>query len=470
MTFDSIAFGIFFLIVFGIYWWLSIDSLRRIFLTFASFFFYGFWDYRYVFLMIFVIVVAHVTALAIARSTKESHRQHWLVLGIAMHLSVLFFFKYVDFFLGTFNGLASSLEITIRLPLPNVLLPVGISFFTFHAISYTIDVFRNKVSAERDIFQVALYISFFPQLIAGPIVRSTFFLPQLQEARIQKQEFLIKGLHQFTMGFLFKTVLADNLATLADPVFNEPAKWDGIALWVGALAYYAQIYFDFAGYSLMAIGCSLWFGYQLPDNFSWPYTSISVTEFWQRWHISLSSWLRDYLYFPLGGNRHGKILQYRNLALTMIIGGLWHGASWNFIIWGGLHGIALIVHKIWVTWRSIQQEEHNPWIWQWHSWLLTQTWIFIAWIFFRSKEFADAWQMLLGLCGLRANGVETLSIWFIPLIICPLIIDALFGRFMSEMKVRPISLDIYAAIIGIFFAFFLWLKPLNTVPFIYFQF
>jgi len=335
MSFDSIIFGVFFLSTFFVYWSLPQDSWRRVFLTFSSFFFYGFWDYRYIALMLFVIIVAFFTALIIAKSTNQKQRIRWLSIGVVLHLSVLFYFKYVDFFFGSLNGFSDFFGFNIDLPLPNVLLPVGISFFTFHAISYTMDVFRKKVSAELSFFRVALYISFFPQLIAGPIVRSSFFLPQLQYARICNPEFLGKGLQQFLMGFLFKTVLADNLANLADPVFSNPDMYDTSGLWVGALAYYAQIYFDFAGYSLMAIGCAIWFGYHLPNNFTWPYTATSVTEFWSRWHMSLSSWLRDYLYIPLGGNKKGTIFQYRNLMLTMVIGGLWHGASWNFVIWGG---------------------------------------------------------------------------------------------------------------------------------------
>lgn len=468
MSFDSITYGAFFLSTFFIYWSLPKDSWRRLFLTLASFLFYGFWDYRYIALMLFVIVVAFFTALAITNSTNETQRKRWLSLGVVSHLSVLFYFKYVDFFLGSLNGFASDLDYKLNLPLPNVLLPVGISFFTFHAISYTVDVFRNKVPAERYFFRVALYISFFPQLIAGPIVRSSFFLPQLQEIRIRNPELLSKGVKQFFIGFLFKTVLADNLASLADPVFNAPEHYDMAGLWVGTLAYYAQIYFDFAGYSLMAIGCALWFGYQLPDNFTWPYSATSVTEFWHRWHMSLSSWLRDYLYFPLGGNRGGVFFQYRNLMLTMIIGGLWHGASWNFIIWGALHGIALVLHKIWFSYRK-NKDNNYSWFTIGCSWLLTQTWVFIAWIFFRSNNFYDALRILQGLCGFN-QGEETLSLIFVPIILFPLFIDSVLGRFKEEVKTFYLTPELYAFIVGILLATMLWLKPLNSAAFIYFQF
>ncbi len=467
MAFDSLIFVVFFLLSFAIYWSIKTDFYRRIFLSLSSLVFYGFWDWRYIFLMLFVTIVAYFVALKMAASKVDKTRRRWLIIGICSHLSVLFFFKYVDFFINSVNSLFLLANNDPPFTLLKFLLPVGISFYTFHAISYTIDVYKNKVNAETDFFRVALYISFFPQLIAGPIVRATFFLPQLQSARVQNAQWLYQGLRLFLLGFLFKTVFADNLATLVDPVFENPQEWRPSGLWVGSLAYYGQIYFDFSGYSYMAIGCALWFGYRLPENFAWPYSSLSITEFWRRWHISLSSWLRDYVYISLGGNRNGTLDQYRNIMITMVLGGLWHGASWTFVMWGAMHGIALILHKLWMNFRS--NDAGQSIIGSATSLFLTQFWVFLAWIFFRANNFSDAALIVKGLFGFSA-GSESYPLWMIIPILAIILTDILLGRFDLTIRKFSVSPYILAVFLGFIVSLMLWMKPLSSAPFIYFQF
>lgn len=468
MSFDSLAFAVFFFCSFFIYWRLRSEEGKRLFLTLASIFFYGFWDVRYVALMVFVMAVAYAAGRLIDAASTDGRRKTWLVVAVALHLSVLLFFKYFDFFADSSAQLSLALGLGVSFPRLELMLPIGISFYTFHAISYTVDVYRRQVVAERDPVRIALYISFFPQLIAGPIVRSTFFLPQMRIPKVRDADQLAAGLKSFALGFVFKTVLADNLATIADPVFADPGAWSTQALWIGALAYYGQIYFDFAGYSLMAIGAAAWFGYTLPDNFLWPCTASSVTEFWRRWHVSLSSWLRDYLYIPLGGSRRGRLIMYASLWATMLLGGLWHGASWNFVIWGALHGFALSVHKIWrdLKGRPADDRFHVA------GWLLTQLWVLFAWVFFRCREFDTALDFLAGMFGLRESpGVpQQLPAYLIAVIAIALLVDALTGRWRAALPGIRVSSASHAAVIGCAFALALWLIPLTAVPFIYFQF
>ena len=468
MSFDSLAFAAFFFCSVFIYWRLPSEHGKRLFLTLASVFFYGFWDARYVALMAFVIAVAYAAGRLMEGSNSERTRKILLFVAVALHLSVLLFFKYFDFFADSSAQLSLALGLGVSISRLDLVLPIGISFYTFHAISYTVDVFRRKVVAERDPVRIALYISFFPQLIAGPIVRSTFFLPQMRIPKVRDAEQLAAGLKSFALGFVFKTVLADNLATVADPVFADPGAWNVQALWIGALAYYGQIYFDFAGYSLMAIGAAAWFGYTLPDNFLWPYTASSVTEFWRRWHVSLSTWLRDYLYIPLGGGRRGRWVMYGSLWVTMLLGGLWHGASWNFVIWGALHGFALCVHKTWRELRGGPTDDrfHVP------GWLLTQLWVLFAWVFFRCQEFDTAFEFVAGMLGLResTDSQQQLPVFLIAVITTVLLVDSLAGRWRKVLPSVSVSPGGYAAVIGCVFALALWLIPLTAVPFIYFQF
>src|SRR6202162_1407404 len=294
------------------------------------------------------MLVVTVNALAaghlISRS-EGSRRKVILAASIGVDLLILAFFKYYNFFLSNVVAALADLGVSVDVPTLRIVLPIGISFYTFHAISYVVDVYRGKIERETSFVNVALYISFFPQLIAGPIVRATFIMPQIRRERPYSRSQQAMGVRLLLRCFIYKAVIADMLAQVADPVFAHLDQYDAHALLTATVAFYGQIYFDFAGYSSMAIGTARLFGYRFPRNFDYPYGSTSVTEFWRRWHMSLSFWLRDYLYIPLGGNRGGMFAVYRNLMLTMLLGGLWHGAAWNYVIWGLLHGFGLCVNK-----------------------------------------------------------------------------------------------------------------------------
>lgn len=471
MLFNSLPFLVFFAVCYPVYWRIRTRIPRQWFLVVASLIFYGWWDYRFVALMLFVTVVAYFGALAIARSPDPGRRRGILVGSLVAHLGVLFFFKYFNFFLDSLSGAAGLFGFSADVPLWRVALPIGISFYTFHAISYTVDVYRAVVPPDHSFREVTLYIAFFPQLVAGPIVRSSAFMPQLRADAVRSSERLAEGLRLFMIGFFYKAVIADSLATIADPVFADPRHWDTLGTWAGVLAYYGQIYFDFNGYTTMAIGIAWFFGYRLPDNFNVPYSARNIADFWHRWHMSLSAWLRDYLYVPLGGNRHGVRRQYRNLMLTMLLGGLWHGASWNFVVWGGLHGAALIAHKQWLAWTRGRTQSAWGFV---PSWLLTQAVVLIAWVFFRAQSFADSGAILSQLAGFGPTGpLATVPAWLLPAILLPVFVDAALGRAQGAAPGRwELRLDgrAYGTFVGAVVAVALWLLPPNSSPFIYFQF
>jgi alginate O-acetyltransferase complex protein AlgI len=344
MIFSSLSFFIFFSIVLMLMALTKIRffSNRRIrhgILLVASYIFYGWWDWRFCFLMFILTLVAYMAALWIS---GQPEKKVYIIIGVAVPLVILSVFKYFNFFISSFMKVWG----ITRGNALNIILPVGISFYTFQSLSYTIDVYRKKIQAEKDFSKLALYIAFFPQLVAGPIVRASDFLPQLKEDRsISMNNFMI-GIQIFMFGLFKKAVIADWLSVFVDDVFRTPMAFHAVSLILAIIAYSIQIYFDFSGYSDMAIGCAKCLGYDFERNFNLPYISRNITEFWRRWHISLSSWLKEYLYIPLGGNRKGTVRIYINNMLTMLLGGLWHGANWTFVIWGGIHGIALCVHKM----------------------------------------------------------------------------------------------------------------------------
>lgn len=342
MSFASIQFLILFSISLSVLTLLDYTSikhsnkLRHIYLLAISYIFYGWWDWRFCFLMFALTFIAY----AAAKNLNNQYRKVFITIGVAVPLIVLGLFKYFNFFLDSFSNL---FRITNPCSL-SIILPVGISFYTFQSMSYTIDVYRNRIKA-AEFLDVALYISFFPQLVAGPIVKAQDFLPQLKEERKITLAGLEKGIQIFAMGMFKKIVLADRLSVFVDDVFATPNAFSSLTVILAIISYALQIYFDFSGYSDMAIGSAKCLGYDIQKNFNLPYISKNPTEFWKRWHISLSSWLQEYLYIPLGGNRKGKTRTYINLMLTMLIGGLWHGANWTFVAWGALHGIGLCIHK-----------------------------------------------------------------------------------------------------------------------------
>ncbi len=322
MSFASFEFVLFFLVVLlctGIFQYFGWNRGKEFFLLIASFFFYGYWDWRFCFLLLFVVAISYFSA-------KALDRKLFLVLGVVVPLAVLAVFKYFNFFLSSISAVTGK-----NLGALKIILPVGISFYTFQALSYVIDVYRKKLPVEHDFVRLALYLSFFPQLVAGPIVRAADFLPQLKEDRRITLAGLQYGIQLMVFGMMKKIVLADHLSVFVDDVFRVPGAFHWATILLAVVSYSIQIYFDFSGYSDIAIGCAKCLGYDFLPNFNLPYLSENVTVFWRRWHISLSTWLKEYLYIPLGGNRRGKTRRFINLFLTMLLGGLWHGANWTFV-------------------------------------------------------------------------------------------------------------------------------------------
>src|SRR3954447_7599130 len=356
-------------------------------LAFASLIFYGAWKPTYLLLLVASIGFNFWLGLKMEDLVR---RRRIGTLGVVLNLALLCYFKYTNFLFDSFTALTGA-----PLPFVNVILPLGISFFTFQQIAYLVDVMRGA-KIERDIVSYALFVSFFPHLIAGPLVHHAEMIPQFKRARSGRSAVLAaRGLAIFAAGLFKKVVIADNLSQFVTPVFAHLDAGGGVGAewaWLSTLAYSLQIYFDFSGYSDMAIGLALLFGIRLPVNFRSPYKASSIIEFWRRWHITLSRFLRDYLYVPLGGNRLGNARRYLNLLVTMLLGGLWHGAGWNFLVWGGLHGLYLCINHLWHRWRgeaATSSAATNV-----VSWAVTFFAVVIAWVFFRAKTAAGAFQML----------------------------------------------------------------------------
>lgn len=345
MIFSSWLFASFFLVVFTAYWALRTRTSRHILLLVASYLFYMTWNPWLVALIIGSTILDYAVAVALDRLPTPRHRKLLLTASIVGNLGILALFKYADFFIVSLRTMLETAGIHTNLSTLSLILPVGISFYTFQTLSYTIDVYRRQIPATRSLIDFALFVAFFPQLVAGPIVRASDFLPQLDSIKRFNWDRLSSATVLFLIGLTKKVLIADNLATLVDPVFAQPERYVSRDLWIAMFCYGGQIFCDFSGYTDMAIAVARAMGFDLCENFRSPYLATSLPDFWRRWHISLSTWLRDYLYIPLGGSRFSRWLTYRNLMITMLLGGLWHGASWTFVVWGAIHGLALAVTK-----------------------------------------------------------------------------------------------------------------------------
>lgn len=382
-------------------------EIAILWLVLASLFFYGWWNPIYLLLLVPSMVVNFAIGKLLSRANKNGRRRYalsWLTLGIGLNLALIGYFKYANFAVSSFNAVAAT-----NFHLETIVLPLAISFFTFQQIAYLVDA-HNGITKEYRFSHYALFVTFFPQLIAGPIVHHRDMLPQFMahEALSPRIQNIAIGVSIFALGLFKKTVLADGIAQYATPVFNAAADGQTLTLfeaWGGALAYTFQLYFDFSGYSDMAIGGARLFGVTLPINFHSPYKATNIIEFWRRWHITLSTFLRDYLYIALGGNRHGKIKRYRNLMLTMLLGGLWHGAGWTFVVWGGLHGLYLSVNHLWthLSNRLFPRALLPRPIAKLLAWSITFLAVIVGWVFFRATSFDAARAVLEGMAGL--NGV-----------------------------------------------------------------
>lgn len=475
MIFSEPRFLLFFVLVFGVHWTVRGNLGRKVWLLTASLFFYGSWDWRFLGLILGCAAVDYVCARRIKRAQEAGKSgQGWLLLSLCYDLGTLGFFKYFNFFADSgveflgWLGLPAS-QVTLE-----IVLPVGISFFTFQAMSYTIDVYRGKLQPASHFLDFALFVTFFPQLVAGPIVRASQFLPQLQKKNHFKDVAVQLAFGQFLSGFIKKAVVADLIAGPVDTVFAAPAEYTAASIAIAVCFYAIQIYCDFSGYSDMAIGAARLLGYDLARNFNFPYLATSITDFWRRWHISLSGWLRDYLYISLGGNRGSRIFTHRNLLLTMLLGGLWHGAGYNFIVWGAIHGIALVVHKEWLAYFG---EGKLPIL----SRLITIYTVLLAWIYFRAASFGDAWLMTKAWILWQSPGEKVVELWpsgaewldgyrFLLIIGPLLIVHVLTSLNTHHLLRRWIPAVVVTLLFGALAALALSLMPLQARPFIYFQF
>ncbi|MEO6026949.1 MAG: MBOAT family protein [Candidatus Binatia bacterium] len=394
MLFNSTEFLLLFVATYVVYWALApIGSWRiqKLVLLLASLLFYMSWSAPFVLLLFGMVTVAYVTGLAVAATADERGRKRRVGIGVGLCLAILAYFKYRGFFVEILVALSPDLQ----RGLGEIVLPLGISFYTFHAISYMVDVHRGAVVAHRNFLDVALYLAFFPQLIAGPITRASQFLPQLAAPRRPTADLVERALMLIALGFFKKVVCADVLGEYVDGVFRTLDGQRGLNLLLAAYVYAFQIYFDFSGYSDMAIGIAALFGFELPINFRLPYVARDPSDFWRRWHISLSSWLRDYLYVPLGGNRRGRVRTYVNLTVTMLLGGLWHGPAWTYVLWGGYHGALLAAHRWWTSDRPPPVDEGRAGLFVRR--LVMFHLVTIGWVIFRARTLSDVPTFFTGL-------------------------------------------------------------------------
>ena len=469
MIFPTIQFAIFFVVVLTTSWLLKPYPRRwKLFMLSASYFFYGSWDWRFLGLLAFTTIVDHSVGGAIHRSEDPKRRRRLLILGVIVSLSVVALFKYYDFFASSLINLFRTFGIDLPLPILNVILPVGISFFTFQSLSYTVDIYRRKLEPVP-LLDFAVFVSFFPHLVAGPIVRGSEFLPQLKERHDPRR---VQGASAFGLiaaGLFKKVVVANTLATsLVDPVFASPQNFSAMEVLAGIYAYAVQIFADFSGYTDMAIGLALLLGFRFPQNFDRPYTATSLQDFWRRWHMTLSRFLRDYLYVPLGGNRNGRAATYRNLMLTMVIGGLWHGAAWTFVLWGALHGVGLSIERWWGERRPHLEAGTSLRIWGRR--LLIFHVVCLGWVLFRSDSVTTAGTVLsrLGEWGpapavtpaVVALVVGTIAVQYLPA-------DLRLRVRTAFSQLRPVTM---AAMLGGLLLVIDALGPEGVAPFIYFQF
>ena len=398
MLFNSLNFALFLPVVFFLYWFATKGDAKRqnVLLLLASYFFYASWDWRFLFLLIFSTFLDYSTAIKMYNSESKNWKRFWFWLSICVNLGFLGFFKYYNFFVESFAHGLSDLGMKANFWTLQVILPVGISFYTFHGLSYVIDIYNGRIKPETDFIDYSVFVSFFPLLVAGPIERATHLLPQIKQKRKFDYANAVDGLRQILWGLFKKIVIADNCATFVDTIFNHAGQYNGSTLVLGAIFFAIQIYCDFSGYSDIAIGTARLFGIGLLRNFAFPYFSRNMAEFWRRWHISLSTWFRDYLYIPLGGSRVSNRMKIRNIFIIFIISGFWHGANWTFIIWGALNAIYVLPSVLMKTNRKhldvVAQGRYLPSFKEFLSMAVTFGLTVFAWIFFRASDVTHAFS------------------------------------------------------------------------------
>jgi alginate O-acetyltransferase complex protein AlgI len=475
MLFPTVDFALFFCLVFLGHWVLNHNARAwKAFMIAASYVFYGWWSPRYVFLLVGVTVVSQLAAVIVSHQEAPRRRAWAMGIGVASTIAPLLFFKYYGFFAVNVTNAATALHSSISPPLIQVVLPIGVSFYTFMAISYVVDVYRLSFPVASWV-DATLYLSFFPHLVAGPIVRPNELIPQI-DVRRDARHLDVVGAGWLILGGLFKKVVIANYlaAAIVDTVFGEPSRHTSLEIAVAIVGYAVQIYCDFSGYTDIAIGVAKMLGFQFPQNFDRPYSARSIQEFWRRWHMTLSRWLRDYLYIPLGGNRKGTVSTYVNLMVTMLLGGLWHGAAWHFVVWGGLHGAYLAVGQ-WK--RSLRQRgvlatpPDTRFIGA-LQWLSTFILVCAGWVFFRADSAGTAVAMLGRLVSFQGG--------YSPLVTTPVLLAIAVGLLtqfaprapgalvrVAVSRLRPVPMGIAAAFV--LFAI-TTLGPRGVAPFIYFRF
>ncbi len=472
MLFPTATFALFFLVVLPLSW-LAMPRPHhwRPFMIVASYVFYAGWDWRFVFLLAGCTLWNQVLAVRIWRADDPRLRRALLGLALAGNVGVLAYFKYYGFFVESGQGLFDLAGLDLPLELRSIVLPVGISFYTFMAISYVVDAYRGDFRPTT-LEKFAVYLSFFPHLVAGPIVRPGELVPQLDTPRDPRRVDTSRAFYLIATGLFKKVVIANYLAAnIVDEVYGAPNEHSSLELLIATYAYAVQIYADFSGYTDMAIGIALLLGFSFPQNFDSPYAATSVQDFWRRWHMTLSRWLRDYVYIPLGGNRRGRVITYRNLMLTMLIGGLWHGAAWTFVVWGALHGLALAGERWWRERPGFVEPPRSAWR-TWRARFLTFQFVCLAWIFFRADSFETAWDVLTGLftrwgepsplvtSGVLLAIVVGIGSQYLPARV-PRLVMARFSRLpvVGQAVVLALALMLTSA-----------MGPEGMAPFIYFQF
>lgn len=485
MLFNSLNFAIFLPIVFILYWFVTNKNLRlqNILLLASSYFFYACWDWRFLFLLIFSTLLDYYTGIKMSEANNQSIKKFWFWLSISINLGFLGVFKYYNFFADSFEEAISNFGLQVNPWSLKVILPVGISFYTFHGLSYVIDIYKDRIKAEKNFIDYAVFVSFFPLLVAGPIERATHLLPQIKKKRIFDYTKAVDGLKQILWGLFKKIVIADNCAQFANTIFNNSSEYSGSTLILGALFFTIQIYCDFSGYSDIAIGTARLFGIDLLRNFAFPYFSRDIAEFWRRWHISLSTWFRDYLYIPLGGSKGRTWIKIRNTFIIFLVSGFWHGANWTFITWGFLNALYIMPSIIFKTNRNnldiVAQGNYFPTLKEFLSMGITFSLTAFAWIFFRAENLHHAIQYISKIFSISLFKIPYfpgigISIPTFVFILIFVIIEWL-GReqqyaiqLLGYSHPKPIRWTFYCSLILVIFYFTNSL--LSNQQFIYFQF
>lgn len=480
MFFNSISFAIFLPIVFILYWFVTNKSLKiqNILLLVSSYFFYACWDWRFLFLLMFSTLLDYYTGIKMSDSKSQNSKKFWFWLSILINLGFLGVFKYYNFFVTSFAEAISHFGLQVNPWTLKVILPVGISFYTFHGLSYVIDIYKGRIKAEKNFIDYAVFVSFFPLLVAGPIERATHLLPQIQKKRIFDCSKAVDGLRQILWGLFKKVVIADQCAEYANQIFNNSADYSGSTLFLGAIFFTFQIYGDFSGYSDIALGTARLFGIELLRNFAFPYFSRDIAEFWRRWHISLSTWFRDYLYIPLGGSIGGTWMKVRNTFIIFLVSGFWHGANWTFIAWGLLNAIYIMPSIIFNTNRNnidiVAQGKYFPTTRELFSMAITFCLTVFAWIFFRSDNLESAVKYISGIFSKSLLSFPTVRPMMLFVLLIVFILIEWIGR-EQQFAIAKIGLRLprairwsfyYVIVISILLAFFTGIKQ----QFIYFQF